>query len=288
MPELPEVETVRVGLAPILDGRLITGVSVLHPRPIRGQDGGADVFVHRLVGRTIATPLRRGKYLWWPLDRGDALLAHLGMSGQFRVDDPAAPLQRHARVCIDLSGGGQDPRTTPHVTQVRFVDQRMFGGLQVSFGGAGLPPEIAHIARDLFDPELDRTALVGRIQRSSSRIKALLLNQSVVSGIGNIYADEALWRARVHGETRGEALSARKVHALLTAAFDTMTEALAQGGTSFDTLYVNVNGESGYFSRRLNVYGREGEACLRCQTPIRRVAFANRSSHFCPRCQRRG
>ena len=185
MPELPEVEVVRRGLEPAVTGRRIDGVQVLHPRPVRRHAAGPDDFAASLTGRTFGVPRRRGKFLWLPFDDGDALLAHLGMSGQFRLDAPGAPLQRHARVLLDLADG----------VQLRFVDQRMFGGLSLSPGGAELPDEVAHIARDLFDPELDRDALVARIGRSHSAIKRVLLNQTVVSGIGNIYADEALWRA---------------------------------------------------------------------------------------------
>jgi len=161
----------------------------------------------------------------------------------------------------------------------------MFGGLSVSAGGAGLPPEIAHIARDPLDEQFDLDDVVRRVRRRTSGIKRLLLDQNLVSGVGNIYADEALWRARLHGERPGERLTGPQVRELLGHVRDVMTDALAQGGTSFDALYVNVNGESGYFDRSLHAYGREGEPCDRCGTAIRRVAFMNRSSYFCPRCQ---
>ena len=277
MPELPEVETVRSGLEPIINGRRIAGVTVLHPRPVRRHEAGPDAFAAALAGRTFGVPRRRGKYLWLPLDDGDAVLAHLGMSGQFRINAPVDPLQKHARVLFDLDGE----------TQLRFVDQRMFGGLLLSVGGAELPPEIAHIARDLFDSELDREALVVRVGRSRSGIKRVLLNQSIVSGVGNIYADEALWRAQVHAETPADELGSDVTRGVLLAAHAVMTSALAQGGSSFDALYVNVNGESGYFDRSLDAYGREGLPCKRCGTPIIREQFMNRSSFFCPRCQRR-
>lgn len=282
MPELPEVETVRAGLAAALPGRRVDAVRVLHERPVRRQAGGAAEFVHLLNGRSLGVPRRRGKYLWLPLDGDDALLAHLGMSGQFRIDPPGAPLQRHARVVLDLTG---DDGAAP--VELRFVDQRMFGGLAVTpTADDGVPGEIAHIARDLLDPDLDRAHLLDRIGRSSSAIKRLLLNQSVVSGIGNIYADEALWRARVHPLTPGDALRTKDVGGVLDAATAVMSEAIAQGGTSFDALYVNVNGESGYFDRTLAVYGREDEPCPRCGSPVVRESFMNRSSHLCRSCQR--
>ncbi len=161
----------------------------------------------------------------------------------------------------------------------------MFGGLLVSAGGADLPPEISHIARDPLDPLFDDEAFVARVRRRTSGVKRLLLDQGLVSGVGNIYADEALWQARIHGDRAGDRLTRGQVVDLLAQVRDVMTAALAQGGTSFDALYVNVNGESGYFDRSLHAYGREGQPCERCGTPIRRVAFMNRSSYFCPRCQ---
>ncbi len=283
MPELPEVEVVRAGLARGITGRRVAAVDGLPPRPVRRHAAGPADFAATLAGRTFATPRRRGKFLWLPFDDGDAVLAHLGMSGQFRLDAATVPLQRHARVVLHLAGGAAPAAGA--AVQLRFVDQRMFGGLGVSVGGAGLPPEIAHIARDLFNPDLDVAALVDRVGRSSSAIKRVLLDQRVVSGIGNIYADEALWRVGVHWATPAREVGAERVRALLDAAHAVMAEALAQGGTSFDALYVNVNGESGYFDRTLAVYGREDRPCPRCATPIVRDRFTNRSSFRCPTCQ---
>lgn len=276
MPELPEVEVVRRGLEAGVTGRRITTTTVLHPRPVRRHLAGPDDFATTLPGRSFGVPRRRGKYLWLPFTDGDALMAHLGMSGQFRLDDPSVELHKHARVLIGLDDG----------RELRFVDQRMFGGLAVSQGGAELPSEIAHVAPDLFDADLDLAALVARVGSRRSAIKRVLLDQRVVSGIGNIYADEALWRARVHGEHPADELTPRRIRELLLAAQSVMAEALAAGGTSFDALYVNVEGESGYFERSLDAYGRAGEPCRRCGTPLVREAFANRSSHRCPRCQR--
>ena len=278
MPELPEVEVVRAGLERHVVGASITEVDVLHPRPVRRHPTGPTGFVAELRGRTITAARRRGKYLWLPLDDGNAILGHLGMSGQLLVQPPSAPAERHLRVRFGLDGADDD-------RELRFVDQRMFGGLAVSAGGAELPPEIAHIARDPVDPEFDAEAFVRRVRRSSSGIKRLLLDQTVISGVGNIYADEALWRARLHGERPGNRLSGPALRELLGHVRDVMGDALAQGGTSFDALYVNVNGQSGYFDRSLHAYGREGEPCDRCGAPMRRVAFMNRSSYFCPVCQ---
>lgn len=279
MPELPEVEVVRRGLENHVVGRRFTTVAVLNPRLVRRHIAGPDDFAQRLIGRRVVAARRRGKYFWLALDDGDALLAHLGMSGQMLVQPPTAPPGRQLRVRFGLSGRP--------ARELRYVDQRMFGGLLVSTGGADLPGEIAHIARDPLDPRFDDDAFVGRVRSKSSAIKRILLDQSTVSGVGNIYADEALWRAQVHGDRPGQRLTRAQVGAILSAVRHVMGAALEQGGTSFDSLYVNVNGESGYFSRDLDIYGREGEPCHRCGTPIKREPFMNRSSHFCPVCQRR-
>jgi formamidopyrimidine-DNA glycosylase len=276
VPELPEVETVRRGLAAVVTGRRVEHVTVLHPRPVRRHLAGPDDFAASLTGRTFTEPARRGKYLWLPFADGDALLAHLGMSGQFRVDAPAAPLVANTRVLVDLDDGAQ----------LRFVDQRMFGGLSLSPGGAALPAEVAHIGRDPFDPDFDLRTVSRRLRARRTGIKRALLDQQVVSGIGNIYADEALWLARTHYARGTWSLSAAKAAEVLTAAATVMGRALEAGGTSFDALYVDVNGSSGYFDRALAVYGQEGRPCPRCGTPVRREPFMNRSSFRCPRCQR--
>ena len=280
MPELPEVEVVRLGLERHVVGAMIDAVAVLHPRPVRRHPGGPAGFATALAGRRLEAARRRGKYLWLPLDDGHALLAHLGMSGQLLVQPVGAADERHLRVRFSLSAGERS-------FELRFVDQRMFGGLSVSPGGADLPAEIAHIARDPLDPDFDDEEFVARTRRRSAGVKRLLLDQGLVSGVGNIYADEALWRARLHGDRPGERLRPVQIRGLLAAVREVMTEALAQGGTSFDALYVNVNGQSGYFDRSLHAYGRADEPCDRCGAPIRRVAFMNRSSYFCPACQPR-
>jgi formamidopyrimidine-DNA glycosylase len=281
VPELPEVEVVRAGLERHVLGATIASVEVLHPRPVRRDHRGPTGFAAALAGQRIEAVRRRGKYFWLALGNGDALLGHLGMSGQMLLHEPGAADERHLRVRFTLAtpDGGR--------IEMRFVDQRMFGGLAVSTGGAELPVEIAHIARDPIDPEFDDDEFVRRARRRTSGIKRLLLDQGLISGVGNIYADESLWRARLHGERPGDRLTGPVLRELLGHVRDVMGEALAQGGTSFDALYVNVNGESGYFDRSLDAYGQEGEPCRRCGTPIRRVAFMNRSSYFCPRCQRR-
>jgi len=276
VPELPEVEVVRQGLERQVIGRQVLGVDVLHPRSVRRHLPGPADFADRLRGRTPVSACRRGKYLWLPLDSGDAVLAHLGMSGQLLVRPPDVPFERHLRVRLQLGE-----------VDVRFVDQRMFGGMWWSEGGGSLPDAIAHIAPDPFDERFDDEQFLRLIRARRTGVKRALLDQSLVSGVGNIYADEALWRARLHYARPTQTLRRSQVTALLAGVREVMSAALAQGGTSFDALYVNVNGESGYFDRSLSVYGRTDLPCPRCAAPIRRDAFLNRSSFSCPRCQPR-
>ncbi len=286
MPELPEVEVVRRGLADHVLGRTIATVAVTHPRAVRRHLAGAGDFTARLVGRTIVGVCRRGKYLWLELDEArpgaDAVLAHLGMSGQLLVGVADRPAEKHLRARFRFADDGPE---------LRFVDQRTFGGLSVhplaaAVGGGLLPEPVAHIARDPMDPAFGLDAAVAAVRRRHTGIKRALLDQTVVSGIGNIYADEALWRARLHGARPTDALSRGQVRTVLGAAAEVMADALAAGGTSFDALYVNVNGASGYFDRSLAVYGQADRPCPRCGTPVRREPFMNRSSYSCPRCQR--
>jgi formamidopyrimidine-DNA glycosylase len=291
VPELPEVETVRAGLERFVVGRTVAEVAVSHPRAIRRHQPGAADFAARLSGTRIGSALRRGKYLWLPLespDRGapavmDALVAHLGMSGQLLVQPRQAPPERHLHVRIDFADDGP---------QLRFVDQRTFGGLLLDTLAPcwdrpedSLPTQIAHIARDPMDEHFDDALFVRRVRARNTELKRALLDQGLVSGIGNIYADESLWRAKLSGLRITSTLSPPSVRRLLESVRAVLGDALVAGGTSFDSLYVNVNGESGYFDRSLSVYGREGEACPRCGRPIRRSAFMNRSSFSCPRCQ---
>jgi formamidopyrimidine-DNA glycosylase len=283
VPELPEVEVVRRGVDRFVTGRTLDQVSVEHPRAVRRHMAGADDFAARLAGRRVLETRRRGKFLWLPLDSGEALLAHLGMSGQLLVRPGSAPPERHLRVRLGFGDGGPE---------LRFVDQRTFGGLSVEplvegLGGAPVPRSVTHIARDPLDPEFDAAAFAAALRRKQTGLKRALLDQNLVSGIGNIYADEALWRARLHYARPTETLRPAEVARVLEAVREVMSAALTQGGTSFDSLYVNVNGESGYFDRSLEAYGRAGRACSRCGSEIRREAFMNRSSFSCPTCQPR-
>jgi formamidopyrimidine-DNA glycosylase len=279
MPELPEVEVVRRGLDAHVTGRSITAVRVHHPRAVRRHEAGPADLTGRLLESTITGTGRRGKFLWLTLDGGDALVVHLGMSGQMLLG--TVERTEHLRIAALLDDG----------TELSFVDQRTFGGWMladlVTVDGSEVPEPVAHIARDPLDPLFDRDAVVKVLRRKHSEIKRQLLDQTVVSGIGNIYADESLWRAKVNGARLAETLSKPTLAVILDHAGDVMRDALGQGGTSFDSLYVNVNGESGYFDRSLDAYGREGEPCKRCGAVMRREKFMNRSSFYCPKCQPR-
>jgi formamidopyrimidine-DNA glycosylase len=277
VPELPEVEIVRRGLDRHVVGRTIDSVQMLHPRALRRHLAGPDDFAAAVRGRLITGALRRGKYLWLPLG-DDALLAHLGMSGQLLVGDPSRPLSPHVRVRLTFTDGGPD---------LRFTDQRTFGHLSLALGGAVLPAAIGHIAPDPLEPGFDLTAVTARLRARRTGIKRALLDQSLVSGIGNIYADEALWRAQLHWARPSGQLRPAVITRLFAAVQEVFAEALTAGGTTFDSLYVNVNGQSGYFERSLAVYGRAGQPCRRCGTLVRRDPFMNRSSFSCPKCQPR-
>lgn len=286
MPELPEVEVVRAGLAPAAIGAVITAVSVFDERALTRHAAGAADFVGRLEGRTFTAASRRGKFLWLPLDDAEsALIAHLGMSGQMLLRNPTADAERHERVRIHIEHPAHGELA------IVFADQRTFGSLAVdgliADGRSLIPAQVGHIARDPMDEDFDDDRFRAMLATRSSAIKRVLLDQGVVSGIGNIYADESLWAARIHPETPANRLSRQAVHRLLAEVRLVLAKALAEGGTSFDAQYVNVNGQAGYFAHSLNAYGRQGKPCPRCGTLIVRESFMNRGSHFCPRCQRR-
>lgn len=303
MPELPEVEVVRAGLAPAVNGSVILGADVFDARALTRHQGDSASFEAAVTGRRIVSAARRGKFLWLPLDGGEvladadraAIVAHLGMSGQLLLRAVGAPAERHERVRLHISHPEHGELA------VVFADQRTFGSLAVDAlvptpdgapGGwgtdaAATPSQVAHIARDPLDAAFDDRAFRSRLGRTASAVKRVLLDQTVASGIGNIYADEALWAARIHPETPASSLSTRAVNRLLREVRVVLERALAEGGTSFDAQYVNVNGQAGYFAHSLRAYGRTGEPCSRCGRPIVRVSFTNRSSHYCAHCQRR-
>jgi formamidopyrimidine-DNA glycosylase len=279
VPELPEVETVRAGLQQWVVGRRTATVEVFGARTLRRHALGAGDFRDRLTGRLVTAARRRGKFLWLPLDDGTQLLAHLGMSGQLLMVAPGTPDQPHLRARIGFDDDGPE---------LRFVDQRTFGGLALAddtLSADGVPAVLGHVAPDPLEPAFDSAAFSAALRRRRTGLKRALLDQTLVSGIGNIYADESLWLAKLHYARATEGIRGPDVSRLLDAVTEVLTAAIRAGGTSFDALYVAVNGQSGWFDRSLEVYGREGEPCSRCQTLIVRQRFTNRSSYLCPRCQ---
>ena len=304
MPELPEVEVVRVGLAPAVTGAVITAVTVFDERSLRRHEGPAEDFIDRLTGRRMLAPRRRGKFLWIPLlvehvetpfpeapdgsapePPTEAIVVHLGMSGQVLLRAPGTEDLR-TRIRLEI----EHPEHGP--LRVNFVDQRIFGSMSVdqlvptADSDDWIPTQVAHIARDPIDPLFDDARFVARLRSKSTTIKRALLDQTLVSGIGNIFADESLWAARIHYDQPTAALSAARIRLLLTEVRAVLARALDEGGTSFDAQYLNVNGQSGYFAHSLRAYGQHGKPCPRCGRPIVREQFMNRGSHFCPRCQR--
>lgn len=291
MPELPEVEVVRRGIEQWATNAQILSVEVLDSRSLRRHVGGPQDFIARLTGQHLAVGQRRGKYLWIPIDEGyNAVVVHLGMSGQLLISQPEIPDQKHLKIRLTYTAGDG-------IQELRFVDQRIFGGLYLDTliptqdqPAQLIPSTVAHIGRDPLDENFDTEEIFLKLRKRKSSLKRALLDQSLSSGIGNIYADEALYLAQLHYARPTETLTRKEVSGVYQAAEQVMRLALAQGGTSFDALYVNVNGESGYFNRSLNVYGRADEACCRCldagtETLITRRKFMNRSSYYCPRCQ---
>lgn len=295
MPELPEVEVVRAGLEPALSGARIDRVEVLEPRSLKRHPGPPEDFVDRLEGQIVDAAIRRGKFLWFPL-RGskEALVVHLGMSGQVLLGDESSDFGSLLRIRFEITTAHGDPLV------VGFVDQRIFGSMAIDElidtadgepAGRGsrdtrIPTSVAHIARDPLDPCFDDRAFSRALRAKNTDIKRALLDQNLISGIGNIYADEALWGARLHYLTPTRRLSGPRVRELLDEIRAVLQKALVEGGTSFDSQYVNVNGQAGYFAHSLHAYGRQGTPCDRCGATIRREPFMNRSSHRCPSCQR--
>jgi formamidopyrimidine-DNA glycosylase len=300
MPELPEVETVRAGLAASATGARVASLEVLDARSLKRHGGGFEDFRERIIGAEFEAVVRRGKFLWLPLTgQSDALVGHLGMSGQILIRTPDRPLEPQTRVVLGLESSAGP-------LQLRFIDQRIFGSLAIDplvatrDGLAGgfapeapevaarplIPEPVAHIARDLLDEHFDSAGVARAMRKRSSGIKRVLLDQNLLSGIGNIYADESLWRARLHFDQPTDSISNKKLDELIEHAQQVLREAVVAGGTSFDEQYKNVNGESGYFSIDLRAYGQTDKPCARCAKPIRRVSWANRGSHFCPNCQR--
>lgn len=314
MPELPEVETVRAGLAPALTNATVTAIDVYDQRSFKRHPGGVEDFKATMIGSKILAVVRRGKFLWLPLDLSAgrvvghqlAMVGHLGMSGQMLLRTPGFAEDKLTRVVIHaLAEDGEK-------VELRFIDQRLFGslaidqlvqtkdglpggfsnGLGVDSNGESawwlnlIPESAAHITRDPLDSDFDEKMVLAKFKMKNSGIKRVLLDQQTLSGIGNIYADEALWRAQLHYDQPASSLSSTKAKELLQHVREILAKAVTEGGTSFDEQYKNVNGESGYFAVSLNAYGMTGMPCKRCGTQIKRENWMNRGSHFCPKCQK--
>lgn len=275
MPELPEVETVRRGLAHLVTGYRISHAEQLHPRAMKSESIAP---LATLAGAKITGTHRRGKFLWLSLDRPHVLVAHLGMSGQFLIQERNRPSARHVRAEFKLSRFFQN-------RELVFNDQRTFGWLSIEEVRSGIPTSAQHIAPDPFDPFFEKDKTIKSYQKRNIKIKTALLNQEIMSGVGNIYADETLWRAKVHPETNTSDLTTKKLSIIIECASQVMQEAIDKGGTSFDDLYININGESGFFEQSLAVYGQENQPCPRCARQISRITFGGRSSHYCSKCQ---
>lgn len=286
MPELPEVETVRAGLAEYLTGARVTSVEVLDVRSLKRHQPGVQDFINVMTGAELKHMSRRGKFLWIPLDReGLAMVGHLGMSGQMLVRKAGSEPDKLTRVILHaVSPNGEK-------LELRFVDQRIFGSLAIDElvqieHGERLPSTVTHIARDPLDPNFDEASVIKKLRTRTAGIKKVLLDQGIMSGVGNIYADEALWRSKLHYDVPAKDLSNAKTRELLAHVKEILSAAVLVGGTSFDEQYKNVNGQSGYFEVSLNAYGMTGRPCPRCGAPIVRENWMNRGSHFCPKCQK--
>jgi formamidopyrimidine-DNA glycosylase len=288
MPELPEVETVRAGLAEFITGATIDDVEIFDARSLKRHQPGPTDFVKTLSGSKVRSVVRRGKFLWMPLDTEPlALVGHLGMSGQMLVRTPEFEPDKLTRVILHFTA------KSGKKYQMRFVDQRIFGSLAIDNlvttddeTGETIPVTAAHIARDPLDPHFDEAVVISKLRTRSAGIKKILLDQQLMSGVGNIYADEALWRAKLHYDQPANSLSVSKTRELIAHVTEILAAAVKVGGTSFDEQYKNVNGESGYFEISLNAYGMTGRPCNRCGKPIKRESWMNRGSHFCPNCQK--
>ncbi len=271
MPELPEVETVARGLRAALVGRTITDVKVLWTRSVVPPDPAA--FARHLTGQVITDVGRRGKWLVVGLSGGDTLLIHLRMSGRLVIESEACLDDRHLRVLFLLDDG----------RRLSFIDQRKFGRLH-------LTNEPAQVLGDLgpepLSDEFTSRRLEEMLKQRQGRIKPLLLDQRFLAGLGNIYADEALWRARIHPLRPANTLTPAEAQRLHKAIRVVLTSAIASGGTTLeDEVYRQADGQAGEFASELAAYGRTDQPCPRCGQPIERIKVSQRGTHFCPRCQ---
>jgi formamidopyrimidine-DNA glycosylase len=274
MPELPEVELIRRHLAPIVCGAVVVRAEVKHERMVRRQPPGPG-FASLLAGRRIESADRRGKLLLFPLDDGRIWVVHLGMSGRLSLAEPAS--DPHVRVVVRLRGG----------PDLLFVDPRTFGFTAVLTAAELHEGPAAHLGPDALEqlPSVDE--LVDVLADRVAPVKAVLLDQEVLAGLGNIYADEVLFRARLRPDRPAGSLARREIALLHRAVRPVLEDGLRYGGTSLtDLAYLLPDGRTGGYVRRLDAYGREGDPCRRCGAPIQRTVIRQRSAHYCPDCQR--
>ncbi|HEU5139601.1 MAG TPA: DNA-formamidopyrimidine glycosylase [Bacillales bacterium] len=274
MPELPEVETVKRTLQQLVVGKTISDVTVLWPRIVKRPDD-VEEFRMRLSGQAIHDIGRRGKFLKFILD-DDVLVSHLRMEGRYTLSEHGDPSDKHTHVIF----------TFTDKTELRYRDVRKFGTMHVFSKGE----EEHHLPLAQLGPEpLDRTFtaafLAGKFSKTTRNVKAVLLDQTAVAGLGNIYVDESLFRARIHPERRADRIAKDETRRLHRAIRQTIREAVAQGGSTVRS-YVNGQGEMGMFQQSLFVYARRGEACKKCGTELEKRIVAGRGTHFCPKCQK--
>ncbi|CAN5195099.1 bifunctional DNA-formamidopyrimidine glycosylase/DNA-(apurinic or apyrimidinic site) lyase [soil metagenome] len=277
MPELPEVETIRRGLEREVVGKRIKSVDVTGMRSIR-RHGNKKQFISRLEGTKITGLVRRGKYLLFKLDSGDLLVVHLRMSGQLLKTTPREPMSKHTHVVISFTQGGQ----------LRFVDPRTFGELFVTTPETvgDEVPELADLGIDPVDEPMSWVVFGEMLRARRSRLKSLLMDQSFLAGIGNIYSDEILFEAGLRYDRTSETLSSQEIRRLYRSVVEVLHEAIKhRGSTLTDQQYVDLYGRPGDFQLQHQVYHREGQSCRRCRSPIARSRFAGRSTFYCPHCQ---
>lgn len=273
MPELPEVETVRKGLERLVVGKTIEKVRVLWPKIIASPS--AELFDLQLTGQTIEQMERRGKYLIFKLSHAD-LISHLRMEGKYEVHLADDPLTKHTHVIFMFTDG----------TELRYLDVRKFGRMVlVEKDQSQFYKGILALGPEPTPAEFKLARFKKELKQHRKAVKPLLLDQRLVTGLGNIYVDEALWEARIHPEQPADSLKPKEVEKLYHAIIDVLDRAVAAGGTTIRS-YLNALGEAGTFQVSLNVYGQTGKPCLRCGTPIEKIKVAQRGTHFCPTCQK--
>jgi formamidopyrimidine-DNA glycosylase len=271
MPELPEVETTRRGIRPALRGRMIEAFELREARLRWRVDPD---LVRELPGQRVRDVRRRAKYLLIELDRG-TLIAHLGMSGSLRVLPPAEALKAHDHYDLLLDSG----------RCLRFNDPRRFGSLLYVRGAPDEHPLLAGLGPEPLEHDFNEGYLASLARARRVSIKQFLMDQRVVVGVGNIYASEALFRAGIHPRRAAGRVSPLRLGRLVEAVRDVLGEAIRQGGTTLRD-YVSADGSPGYFRQKLYVYERSGEPCRRCGAPVRHIVQGQRSTYFCPACQR--